>query len=204
MSYINIINQKILEVNEKINKLPKEEFLKCAVNHQRMSSCEKNSDNVLIGKSRIKNGGNGIFAKKDFAAGDIICLYQPYIIVDKKNKKVMSLNKENYSWNSIIDKYGDYMLNLENDVSVFGNPDFSKNKDYLGHMPNDRGYSPFKIYNENFNNGFFSFLYLIASKPIKKNSEIFISYGRDYWYKPHKSIPGGTSRHLYIKKNIRK
>ncbi len=34
------------------------------------------------------------------------------------------------------------------DFSGFYYPDFVRNQDYLGHMPNDRGYSPFKIYNE--------------------------------------------------------
>jgi len=204
MNYDDIIRKRISEITFKINNLPKEKYFECMVNHQQNSTILKESENVYISKSRIKNAGNGIFAKRDFNAGDIICLYSPHIIVDKDSRKVVTLDKEMKTWTDIVDKYGTYLLNLEKNISVFGNPDFVRNQDYLGHMPNDRGYSPFKIYNEKFNNGFFCFLYLIASKPIKKDTEVFISYGSDYWYKPHKSIPGSTSRHLYIKKNIKK
>lgn len=200
---MEIINNVIKDIDEQINSLPREDFLNCVVQHQKLSTIDvDNSENVYLKKSNLKNAGNGVFAKKNFNPGDIICFYPPYIIVDKESKKICSLDKEKKTYKEIMAEYGDYMLNLKQDIAVFGNPDFIRNKNYLGHMPNDRGYSPFKIYNDKFNNGFFSFLFLICSKPIKKDKEIYISYGTKYWYNIHPLLK--TSRHLKIKTDIKK
>ena len=174
--HIKIINI-IKKIDKEINNLPKKEFIELIIKHQNLSSVKGESENIYKKKSNLKNAGNGIFAKKDFNVGDIICMYQPYTILDKDDNHVITLDKDRKNYSEILKCYGDYMLNLKHNISLFGNPDYCMNEHYLGHMPNDRGYSPFKRYNDKFNNGFFSFLYLIASKPIKKNQEIFISYG---------------------------
>jgi len=197
---MDLAQNKIFEIEKKFSKLTKKEYIETLINHQKISSFEKESDNIYKKKSKLKNAGNGIFAKRDFLSGEIICLYCPYLIFDKKNGQVITIDKDEKNLDEINKCYGDYVLNVYHDISIFANPNFEKNKDCLGHMCNDRGYSPYKRYNEDFNNGIFNYLYLIATKPIRKDDEIYISYGRNYWYN---KLPSGKSRHLEIKLGLK-
>ena len=177
-----LVFKTIAKLDNDFNTLNKEEYIKRILSIQQLTTIEKSSEHVMIKKSNLKNAGNGVFAKKDFIAGYIICIYSPYVILDTVEGKIVSLDKVEKSSKELNDDYGDYILNLKHNISVFANPNFLKNEDCLGHMCNDRAYSPHKIYNEKFNNGIFNFLYLIATKTIKKDKEIFINYGKNYWY----------------------
>ena len=73
------------------------------------------------------------------------------------------------------------------------------NKCYLGHIPNDRAYHPQKTYKPSLNNCEFQGLNVVSLRDIKAGEEIFVTYGKDYWY--NEDDIKKISRHNQIKKS---
>jgi hypothetical protein len=127
-------------------------------------------NNVYIKKSTICNG-IGIFANKKFKEGDIITWYYG-LIVD---------NNYRYKYNKYVIEYKSlnmkkYMIGISDIKNIKGKG--------LAQFANDAIY--IKLTGKT-NNAYFTqngrYIFLIASKNIKKHDEILVSYGMNYWIK---------------------
>jgi len=162
-------------------------------------------DKVYIGSSKIH--GNGLFAKRNIKAGEIITLYPADVLVyypnsniDKKDNVVGYIFseelKDNKEFNDVFNKnkkyYKDYQLIVNKTYSIIGIPEIHNNPAYLGHICNDgaRGHSEKdkKIYetvsviksNAYFKNIYDCMMAITAIKDIEKDDEILETYGHGY------------------------
>ena len=67
-----------------------------------------------------------------------------------------------------------------------------------GHIPNDRGYNPDETYKEDLNNAYFYLGDVWSAKDIDEGEEIYVAYGKSYWYGEH-NRGSGKSRNDIIK-----
>jgi len=111
----------------------------------------------IIKKSTIKNAEYGLFAGKDYNPGDIIEINRCIEL------KTACDNIKYYVFSSHM-KPNHYILVLGN-ASIINSGKIRQNCKYYVYPEND------------------DFIVFEATKPIKKNEEIFIYYGKDY----HKS-----------------
>tara|TARA_R110002020_G_scaffold195424_2_gene396412 strand:- start:1248 stop:1853 length:606 start_codon:yes stop_codon:yes gene_type:complete len=189
-------------INKNFNEKSREDRIKLLVKIQQQTQMIKKNEDIEIKPS--KYGGRGIFTKREYKTGDIITKYSPYIIFDKKDSSIFIPNSAKATVETgpkIMKKYDDYLLNMGDDILLFGNPNWIQNEDYLGHMPNDRGYNPRKIYRD-LSNSQFNFIFVVATRDIRKGEEITTYYGKNYWFNPRKE--GKPSRHLEIKQSMKK
>jgi hypothetical protein len=165
-------------------------------------------------KSTIENAGLGLFTNKSFKKNDIVCYYPPVIIYDRINNNIIH-DLDNFDHNN-LDEYlsGDYIYE-QSDISVIYYKDVTiKNNMYLGYLMNDNNYNPNKIYTKGKNNCTFATapfelttdcfknnipVIIKATRDIKKGDELFLSYGKSYWYNNDNN---SESRHLKIKKSL--
>ncbi len=131
--------------------------------------------NVMVKKSSIKNAGRGVFSNIIFEDNDCIAEYNGTMI---SNKKVRSL---------INQKKFHYIAMIHSLLYIDGN---KHDKDGVGSLVNDnrkkcnaRLYSTNSFGSSSYNKGKKSNfrVFIIASKKILPNEEIFICYGRGYW-----------------------
>lgn len=128
--------------------------------------------NVYIDKSRIKGGGNGLFAGPyGFKKGDIIGKYSyPWNKVKLGTIEKRCDETEN-CWSYVFCDEGD-----SKDTACWDGLDI---RSTLMRNINDAHKSGYK------NNSYFDVIkgeaYVLASKNIKPFSEILVSYGDDYW-----------------------
>jgi len=169
-----------------------------------LTNCK--NDKIEIRDSKIH--GKGLFAKEDIKKNSIITCYPIHALVLKSKKKQRTVFKnesEKFEINF------NYALNVKKNVKykgkkyhviAIGNPKKINKTIFLGHMINDS--SSFKIENENItlnelktiigkycinskNNCkiqciFDSYFHcIVASKDIKRDEELFASYGFQYW-----------------------
>lgn len=127
---------------------------------------------VFVQKSKIRNAGNGLFAKQGFCKGDLICTYgghlvdiadakyiHPMYIVNFENGRGFKLVGDNQDGDC-----GHYANAVHPaDPSITQNAKFCINDDKV-YLPNQRG--RFNIY---------------AVKDIAINEEIIVNYGEGYW-----------------------
>ena len=172
------------------------------------------TNNFDIRKSTIAGAGNGLFTNIDIKKNDIVCYYPPVIIWDHTTQNIIH-NFDNFDINNLNNFYTSDYVYTSHKISIIGFKDTIINNDmYLGHIANDNNYNPKKIYSNNKNNCVFkktpfelttdSFkdnksLALIATRDIKIDDEIFVTYGKEYWYG---SSSNELSRHLKIKQSL--
>jgi hypothetical protein len=135
---------------------------------------------------KIRNDGErGVFATQPFNKGDWVCNYPAHSICDDE--------KNNYYINNECYFNNNYSIELDNNIGISGDP--SNEDDGFGHLINDgsndlNNYWKDSLDKENVipiqklrydkkNNKYY--IPIIATKPIKKNEEIYFSYGIDYW-----------------------
>jgi len=115
-------------------------------------------ENNIVKKSTIKDAGRGLFAGKNYKIGEIVeeCDY----LIDKP---------ENLMGTILIDYFWDDMINGEKKAVI----PFTGNCNIVNHSddPNTNVIIDSKKKK----------LYLIATKYIRKGTEIYNSYGIDYW-----------------------
>tara|TARA_R110000868_G_C10864459_1_gene761776 strand:+ start:166 stop:798 length:633 start_codon:yes stop_codon:yes gene_type:complete len=158
---------------------------------------------IEIKKSNIH--GYGVFATKNIKKNEIITFYPADIIIkkDKIGSKIYTSerysekkeeNKTLTNWkNDGSPLNNPYLLNINKEYSIIGDSDFKDNLNYVGHLINDgakhnRTEKSKQIYMK------IAFLkmnccyeksntcvYIEAIKDIKKNEELFMAYGIDYW-----------------------
>jgi SET domain-containing protein len=158
-------------------------------------------DIIYINQSNIH--GIGLFAKKDINENELITLYPAHIIEIIGQNKVFRLTCINeYRMPYKIQYRNDYAIKYDNNSYIIGNPILKENKNFVGHLCND-GYKHNFItknkknknkYNKKrleLNNASFRDIInpdfigmgIISNKNIKKDEEILVSYGFDYWLK---------------------
>jgi SET domain-containing protein len=138
---------------------------------------------ITIDKSYVKKSkihGNGLFAKVNINAGDIITFYPCDVLKSKNDHKVAN-------------KYKCYTYTINDSYSIVGFPENNKNPTYLGHICNDgaRGrcqkdrdiYNKITLIKSNamYNVICDSIVAVIAIKDINIGDEILVSYTHNYW-----------------------
>ena len=145
------------------------------------------SKKLLKKKSHIKNGGNGLFAKKIFHKGDIVCEYFGMVVTKDQVFKTFTNNKENY-----MTKIHPYVRDYDDNTVIIGTED--KDLFKCGVLVNDSNKlstneeKDMKNYvKESMNKANVDIIikdnkaYYKAIKRIKKGEELYAHYGIGYW-----------------------
>ena len=161
-------------------------------------------NNIEIRKSCIH--GNGVFATSDIPTGSIITFYPVHGFFISGNLCIIKQSSffTEYDWSV-------YQHEIDNNLSIIGDPTQIENKLLLGHMFNDAIGNTFtSLTEEGITNGIneyyeqlyknncfvrinnqFGVVYIITSKDVKQDEELTISYQPTYWigrYKNHVQI----------------
>jgi SET domain-containing protein len=152
------------------------------------------SDIIYLSESKIH--GIGIFAKQNIEKNELITLYPAHYITISNIPFGMRLTELNIDSKTFLD----YSIRYDESIIITGNPLLYKNEKMIGHLCND-GYKHnfinknkknIKKYNKKrkeYNNTKFcliedtTFMGIISTKNIKKDDEILVDYGFDYWLK---------------------
>ena len=107
----------------------------------------------------------------------------------------------------IFKTYQEYAISYYN-TTIIALPSYRNNK-YLGHLINDKGYKFGKIYKLQLNNCCFddNGLDIISTRDIKKGEELYVTYGKEYWYGINnidRSGFTGKSKNEIIKEKLNK
>jgi len=139
---------------------------------------------VYINKSNIENGGNGVFAKKLIPKNSIICEYRGPIINNSDQSK-LPYNDKYFGIEFAGEKYsilGESMCAIINDCSN-AIEILKQNSTLLNENDND----PSECYeNLNYNAvalAMGSKVFVVSSRDIVPNEELFFSYQWLYWKK---------------------
>lgn len=161
---------------------------------------------VVIRESNVH--GSGVFATENIRKGELITLY-PGDVVDffpNEGQRIefrsISDREKQVSADGVVLLSPDYSISGGKGYSVFGDPRFTRNPSYLGHMVNDGStYNPDSETAESYRersqekaNCYFrsiSGLHIatIAGRDIKEGEELFASYGHGYWRVKHERQP---------------
>lgn len=166
--------------------------------------------NIKIEIKKSKIHGNGVFATKDIKKNEIITLYPADIIMisdktkngcgillgklykERGNKDIINnFNKKELKGESLNNPY---LINLNENIKLIGDPYKQDNLNYVGHLINDGckhnrtekskkiylkiAYLKCNVFFKNYNN---IALYCYAYKDIKKGDELYFPYGTKYW-----------------------
>lgn len=148
-----------------------------------------NYDKVYLKESKIH--GVGVFANKDFDIGEAITIYPAHYIFKVNEYSIFNIENE------LTCNFMDYRYDIDNNISIIGNPDLKNNMMLVGHLCNDGYKHNFtisnkknkKLYNTKSkyaNNSTYlkcdnDIVNIISIKKIKKDEEICVSYGFNYW-----------------------
>jgi len=171
--------------------------------HQKLMNLDQKFDKneLEIKESKLKNGGLGLFTNVPIPANNILCFYPLDLIQDLNNPDTFYKNGEK----TLIEQseenkekvyYGDFTIVMEN-YRIIAEAGLKKNHLYCGHMANDKGYNPQKTYKPQLNNCRYEALNIVSNRNIKIGEEIYVSYGKQYWYGTKEGKE--KSRHLEIK-----
>lgn len=147
--------------------------------------------------------GNGVFSKTNFLKGDMITIFPPhYLFVLPNGRNHTPRDKQIGIMNSDLTEGKElsenimtrYSCQIDEYISICGDPDLVDNQLMLGHMINDGIKSELierldkKSYNdisERVNNVMFvlrdNTMIAVATKDIPKDKELLVSYGYEYW-----------------------
>ena len=150
---------------------------------------KNNYSDIYIKNSEIH--GLGVFANKNFNEGELITRYPAHYIF-----KLNDYSIYNISCNP-PDNFADYIYNLVDNISILGNPMLRNNLTLVGHICNDGYKHNFETNNKKnrnkynkkakeYNNAMFlecddSIINIVSIKNIKKDEEILVAYGFNYW-----------------------
>lgn len=149
---------------------------------------DTNYSEVYIKKSKIHR--LGVFANKDFEAGETITRYPAHYIFKLNQYSIFNINL------NPTDNFKDYSYELDDNIIINGDPRFIHNMTLIGHICNDGYKHNFETntkknrnkYNKKakeYNNSAFvtcnEIINIVAFKNIKKDEEILAAYGFNYW-----------------------
>lgn len=126
---------------------------------------------LYLKKSLIPGAGKGLFVKKDFKRGEIVCEYEGEIVPWSVCEKRAEEGHEGYAFfitkNRCVDAYftKDAIGRYANDAKGIGRVDGLKNN------------AQYEIKTRQGEKRVF----IVATRTIKANDEVFVDYGKDYW-----------------------
>ncbi|CAN5461750.1 hypothetical protein BH09BAC3_BH09BAC3_15750 [soil metagenome] len=120
---------------------------------------------LFIKKSQLPNAGKGLFTKVAIKKGDRIIEYKG------RHQKWIDVKHE--------DGHNGYLLRLNRTMAINGEPSITA----LGRYANDAaGHSRVKgLLNNSVYNIYGNRCFIEATRDIKKGSEVFVEYGKEYW-----------------------
>ena len=135
----------------------------------------------------------GVFANRDINKDEIITNYPAHYIGKINDYSIYNINYE------LPKNYKDYQFDCDCNIIIIGHPFIHGNMSWVGHIANDGYKHNYKSntkknrnnYNKKtkeYNNSMFeqnmndNIVSIIATKNIKKDDEILVSYGFNYWY----------------------
>lgn len=121
---------------------------------------------VEVRLSNIKDAGFGLFAKSTIKKGDLISEFTGELIDNNQVEILSSKRKMLY----LIDWDENYTLDVEKS-DCFAK--YANDAEGLKLVKNLKNNSKISWYNNK--------LFLEATKDIKQNEEIYVSYGKEYW-----------------------
>ena len=203
-------NDEKNEIDEsKLSKkeLHKKRAFEYLIGHQKFMMEKQEVPELCIKDSKLKNAGKGLFTNIDIPKNQVVCFYPVKLIQDLefcdifyKDGNGEPFTPEKTQENKELVFGGDYNLNMYPFRLITDNF-IPPNKCYLAHLPNDRAYHPDKTYKPQLNNCEFEGLNLVSKRDIKAGEELFVTYGKDYWYNDDEIKK--ISRHNKIKKCIK-
>lgn len=147
--------------------------------------------------------GNGVFANRDITRGEIVTFYPCDIMImypkgresDARDMVLGYNTPATYDATYVIRNrhhLGIYKFMFDDDHDIIGVPELSTNPTYLGHMANDAAHVEdgdilsYKEISSRGMNVIFERVHgchvaLTAVRDIRKDEEIFVSYGPNYW-----------------------
>lgn len=186
-------------LNKKLNKILKKKHINGFIITERLSFP---IDRCRVGKSKID--GNGVFATRNIATGEIITFYPGdhlHInisgVESAKHRRINCIRSgsskacdEDNNWAELLSKY---KFSVDEQISIVGDPTKVDDPRYLGHMCNDGARSHSKediqLYirvsrlkcNADFTLVSGCHVAITATKDIKEGEEILVTYGPGYW-----------------------
>jgi hypothetical protein len=190
-NYLNEIKYDKSPISNKINKI--DTLRQTLMNNMTFNKL----DIVEVRNSKIH--GKGVFAKRDIKENEILTFYPIDILklqVDDSTY-IASFSNRFLSKHEVKnhDKYEIYQYGMPNGNIIIGCPDFINNNNYIGHMINDisihnKTKKSIKQYKKNskkcncmyYNcSDFDLYVPIVSTKDIRKDEELFTSYGVQYW-----------------------
>jgi hypothetical protein len=153
---------------------------------------------VEIRKSTLLNGGDGLFATRDIVKGEYITTYPVcWIVVTEGEKRSYACAEKCYiDYKKLVNEgyldevCGHYSVGLFEDFTILGDPNIREDNRLVGHLINDLSLVE-GGYDIEERNVAFSFLDIHAVKDIKKDEELSVAYGEEYW---DTKLPDGSTR----------
>ncbi len=122
---------------------------------------------LIVKTSQLPNSGKGLFTTKPIKKGEKVIEYKGEIIEWKEYKKRVELNKDGYL----------FFINNKNCIDAYNTPQhkarFANDASGLGRV---KGLNNNCVYEIEDNKCF-----IVATKNIDANEEIFVSYSKEYW-----------------------
>jgi hypothetical protein len=126
-----------------------------------------NNDNVKIKKSKIKGAKKGLYSTKGFKKGEFICWYTGVFVAE--NNVDNGYYESDYLYNP---GNGSLIIDAEDKLCCYGR----YANDSLSLRQNNADFDKYDDVDA---------AHLIATKTIRKGSEIYVPYGPDFWAEKH-------------------
>ena len=134
-----------------------------------INEAKSQTKSLYVDKSTIPNSGNGLFTKKDFKKGQLICQFKGDLLDEDELSKIDTTGPR-----------GHYLIGLSNNMTL----DVYNSKSLARYANDAEGFK--KVRGRRNNSTIYSSkngksAYIAATRDIKAGEEIFVSYGDEYW-----------------------
>jgi hypothetical protein len=162
-------------------------------------------NSVYIDQSKVDVNGIGIFASRNIPSGEIVTFYPSHYAVfntGMKDWRIIMTSPwiENKQLVYSDDYRLSYAFDVEKEYSIVGHPDLIQYPNFIGHIVNDGARGHFTYHNhqdeyfynivslekrnvkfQTFTSSNFILVGIVSTKDIKKDEELLVSYGYEYW-----------------------
>ena len=122
---------------------------------------------LIVKESQLPNSGKGLFTEREIKKGEVVCQYEGERITWAEAIKRNEVDKGGYVY-YITKKNCIDAIDL---VDTFGR--YANDAAGLGRVKGLRNNSTYEVRDNH--------VYIVATRKIKAGSEVFVSYGRQYW-----------------------
>lgn len=126
---------------------------------------------LYLKKSLIPGAGKGLFVKKDFKKGEIVCEYEGEIVPWSVCEKRAEEGHEGYAFFITKNRCVDAYFTKE----AIGR--YANDAKGIGRVEGLRNNAQYEIKTRQGEKRVF----IVATRTIKANDEVFVDYGKDYW-----------------------